>query len=73
MLHYQSATPKRTKVWSNSHMICKLDLGAITREMIAACTVKSTDTYVDSSGKKRYKGNANLKRTQCLNSVWENF
>ena len=66
MLKFLSATPKRTKCWSSSPSIAALNLGPITKQAIKACTVKSTDVYVDKRGKKRYKGNKNLKSTQSL-------
>ena len=31
-----------------------------------ACTTSTVDTYVDAAGKKRYKGNGNLKKSQQL-------
>ena len=65
MLRYKSKTPKRTKVWSNSHIIAQLDLGPITREEMQACTIKTVTRSV-SGGKKKWTANKYLKETQSL-------
>ena len=65
MMKYKSRTPKRTKVWSNSHIISRLDLGSITRSDMNASTVKTVDRWV-SGGKKKWKANQHLKQTQSL-------
>ena len=66
MLHFASPTPKRTSLYSNSSYVDLFDLGSITREQIKACKVRSTDSYIDAKGKKRFKGNKHLKNTQYL-------
>lgn len=54
---------KRTWVWSNRQNFACLDLGAMTQQ--EKNTSKQTTTrYKDRMGRVRFKGNANLKRSQ---------
>ena len=59
MKHYDSATPKRTRVWSSSWAIKNLDLGALRKEDMRCCRAKT----VTRKGKK-FTGNKRLKGTQ---------
>lgn len=63
MRKYNSISWKRTWVWSLSRHISDLDLGPLTAEERAE-SVATTEKYQDSKGRKRYKGNVNLKRSQ---------
>ena len=63
-LHFGSGSPKRTRVWSNSWEIRRLDLGPVSKAMIAACEIKTVKKYVDGSGKSRFSGSSSLKGTQ---------
>ena len=58
-------TPKRTYVLSNTHLIKSLDSGAMKRKELHS-EVSTTDRYESQDGRKRFKGNANLKGTQFL-------
>ena len=58
-------TAKRTYVLSNSHLIKSLDSGAMKRKELYS-EVSTTDRYESQDGRKRFKGNANLKGTQFL-------
>lgn len=65
MRKYSSMSWKRTWVWSTTNRIASLDLGPLT-ETEKESSEKTTTTYRDRRGKKRFKGNANLKRSQYL-------
>lgn len=64
MLSYGSRSPKRTKCWSSSMAVGLMDKGPISKRQIKACATKTVDRWIDSKGRKCYKGNANLKVTQ---------
>ena len=56
---------KRTWLWSNSRAIGSCDLGPMTPH--ERSTARPTTTrYRDKKGKLRFKGNANLKKSQTL-------
>ena len=56
---------KRTWLWSNSRSIGALDKGRLTRQ--ERNTARPTTTrYRDKSGKLKFKGNGNLKKSQKL-------
>ena len=59
------STAKRTFVVSNLPRISFLDCGSMTRSQLSS-TVETTTTYVSKDGRKRFKGNANLKATELL-------
>lgn len=63
MRKFGSMSFKRTWIWSISNRIGSLDLGSLT-EREKRGTVPTTTRYKDKNGKVRFKGNANLKRSQ---------
>ena len=65
MKWFRHPTPKRTTVYSSSPLIKELDMGPLTRNHLTP-EVQTTDRYQNGSGKARFKGNKNLKGTQCL-------
>ena len=65
MKWFQHPTPKRSLVISNSPLIRVLDKGSMTRAELESSVV-TTDRYLNKKGERRFKGNANLKSTQCL-------
>ena len=71
MAFFNSKTPKRTSLWSNSKQIRKFWLGKLTKEIRQSLKknnpdFKTTVTYVDSQGKKRFHGTKSLRSTQNL-------
>ena len=71
MAFFNSKTPKRTSLWSNSKQIRKFWLGKLTKEVRQSLKknnpdFKTTVTYVDSQGKKRFHGTKSLRSTQNL-------
>lgn len=58
-------TPKRSFVLSNTHLVGQLDKGPMKRKALES-EISTTDTYVTKDGRKRFKGNSNLKSTQFL-------
>lgn len=65
MRKFGSMSFKRTWVWSCSKRICELDMGCLTPSEKNG-SLQTTTRYVDKSGKRRFKGNALLKRSQWL-------
>ncbi|CAK9088197.1 unnamed protein product [Durusdinium trenchii] len=63
MRKYLSMSWKRTWVWGNTRRIAGLDLGPMT-DQEREDSEPTTTTYIDAAGKKRFKGNPNLKRSQ---------
>lgn len=59
-------TPKRTVLYSNTTWISNLSFAGKMKKADLETTVKTTDKYVDSQGKTRFKGNSNLRSTQHL-------
>ena len=68
MRKFAAMSWKRTWVWSVSRKISCLDLGKLTRQEKAGCQ-RTTTRYRDAKGKLRFKGNSNLKKSQCLPSL----
>ena len=71
MAFFNSKTPKRASLWSNSKQIRKFWLGKLTKEIRQSLKknnpdFKTTVTYVDSQGKKRFHGTKSLRSTQNL-------
>lgn len=62
----QHPTPKRTILFSNSPTFGMFSFAARLSKMQLATDTKTTDRYINGSGKKRFKGNGKLKQTQCL-------
>ena len=58
-------TPKRSFVLANTHLVGQLDTGKMKRKALES-EISTTDTYVSKDGRKRFKGNGNLKATQFL-------
>ena len=65
MKHYKSLTPKATILWSNSSAVSKFDLGPLSKSALRS-SVRTTDRWTDSSGRKCFKGNKHLRGTQTL-------
>jgi len=62
MRGFGAKTPKRTTLWSNSSGIrC---FCTSKRSMYKPGVHKLADTYLDSVGRKRFKGNRNLRQSQ---------
>lgn len=68
MLHYGGPTPKRHYCYSNSRHIGKLWRGRLVgwakRPKGERERKKTTTTYQGRDGKRRFKGNALLKRSE---------
>lgn len=62
MRAFGSPTPKRTTLWSNSSGIRYFCTSKKARGKSKG--PKLADTYIDKAGKKRYKGNGNLRKSQ---------
>lgn len=58
-------TAKRTIVLASTHLIKSLDCGPMKRKALESA-ISTTDTYESKDGRKRFKGNTNLKGTQLL-------
>lgn len=69
MRAFKHPTPKRTVVFSSSALIKKLDRGSMKRAELQG-DVSTTDRYTNKNGQVKFKGNKNLKGTQCLGIVW---
>lgn len=59
-------TPKRTVLYSNSPSISMFSFAAKMTKLKLKAETKTTDSYTNQAGQKRFKGNKNLKGTQCL-------
>lgn len=71
MAHYNSASPKRTTLWSNNKAISRFWLGKLTKTDRAEIKRKHPDfktvvKYIDKSGRRGYHGTKQLKSTQRL-------
>lgn len=67
MRHFGSPTPKRSKAYSNSKVIGKLNQGRLKRaDAYVPPEDRTTDQYTDQAGRKRYKGSKKLKSSQHL-------
>ncbi|CAL1163803.1 unnamed protein product [Cladocopium goreaui] len=62
----QHPTPKRTILFSNSRWISLFSFAARMKKHQLRSQIETTDTYFNKEGKKRFKGNASLKKTQTL-------
>ena len=69
MKKHMSLTWKPTWLWSTSSRIRELDLGPLTAEERRKSEVETTVRYVGKDGKRRFKGTAALKGTQCAGSI----
>lgn len=73
MLHYGSPTPKKSYLFSNSRHVSQIYMGKLRGWSKKKRALKATGQshelvtkYTDSQGKRRWKGNAQLK-----GSEWE--
>lgn len=64
MRGWGSATPKRTTLWPNSTAVRYFATTAKARGKKSM--VQLADIYFDSAGRKRYKGNRNLRGSQSM-------
>lgn len=69
MAFFNSKSPKRTSLWSNSRYIRKFWLGKLTKEKKAELNRKNSGfktviKYTDKQGKKRFHGSKQLRSTQ---------
>lgn len=60
--------PKRTLLVSNSERVNRLRTGKLVKGLHTS-SVKTTEKYVDGSGRVRFKGTGQLKSTQTLVSM----
>jgi len=65
MGHYNHPTPKKTTLVSNSEQIAVLGKGKMSKSQ-KRTDFKTAVTYLDSKGRKRYKGTPQLRSTQNL-------
>ena len=77
MCFYNSKTPKRTSLWSNSKYIQRFWLGKLTKKGREYLKRKHGDfktviKYTDKSGRKRFHGSKQLRSTQNLVSQYRN-
>jgi hypothetical protein len=70
MRGFGSRTPKRTTIWSNSSAIRFFTTSKKARRVVDR---KLADSYVDGAGRKRFKGNANLRKSQYFGYLYDNF
>lgn len=67
MGHFGSSTPKRHYAFANSAQIHRVDMGKLEGwKSDPRIKKKSADRYRDAAGQLRYKGNENLRGTECL-------
>ena len=67
MKHWGHPNPKRSVVWASTPLIRMLSLGSLIGEQRKS-TLKCAEAYVDSRGKRCYKGLKTLKKTGPLGS-----
>jgi hypothetical protein len=70
MRGFGSKTPKRTTIWSNSSAVRFFTTSKKARKVVGR---KLADTYMDSKGRKRFKGNGNLRKSQYHGSQINTF
>ena len=68
MKHYGAPTPKRHYMMANSPWYTKLDRGPLKRkkDMPVLPRVVTVQKYIDSAGKRRWKGTKLLRQTESL-------
>ena len=64
MGHYTARTPKRHVLFANSPAIGLFDLGCLSKKARKPDAPKTCVSYVDSRGRRRYKGTKHLKSTE---------
>lgn len=62
-------TAKRTVCYSNSSLIARLDMGSLKRTDLVTGVATCERYIAKCNGKKRFKGTAALKGTQCLGLI----
>lgn len=65
MKHYNCKTPKRTRLWSWSWGVSIFNKGSLRKKTLKS-TIKTSESYTDSKGVRRWKGTSALKGTQFL-------
>ena len=73
MMFFNSKSPKRTSLWSNSRHICRFWMGKLTRKLREDLKKKypafsTTIKYKNKAGKTRFHGSKQLRSTQNLAS-----
>ena len=73
MMFFNSKSPKRTSLWSNSRHICRFWMGKLTRKLREDLKKKYPDfsttiKYKNKAGKTRFHGSKQLRSTQNLAS-----
>ena len=75
MLHYTSPSPKPLFAYSNSAAVAQLNMGKLVnwkKQKASAVKggyhIQTCETYYDASGRKRFKGTKQLRRTEFL--IW---
>lgn len=63
MRHWGSESPKRTVLWSNSLLVRGFATPKLAPKDKKDC-IRLCDQYQDGSGRKRFKGNPNLRKSQ---------
>lgn len=63
---YGAPSAKRHKAFSNNPWVHKYNLGKLKNKFKKDKTFKPVVQYTDHSGKRRWKGTAQLKQTQIL-------
>lgn len=70
MKHFNSLSPKRTRLWSHSWGVSFFNRGKLGKKK-GKCKGKTSTTkiYFDKQGKKRFTAASGLKQTQNLTST----
>lgn len=63
MAHFKASTAKRQWAFSNSRTVGRLDKGRLVGWK---SSIRTTEVYLDKTGKKRWKGTSQLKKTEPL-------
>lgn len=66
MHHYGHPNDKRTKLWSPSYYVALFNQGPLKKNKQTKKAAATAVKYIDGSGKLRFKGTAELKKTQLL-------
>ena len=66
MAHYGSTTAKRHYLFANTPVVSQLDRGKLVGWKKVEKNKQTAKRYRDSTGKLRYQGTSQLKKTQIL-------
>ena len=66
MAHYGSSTAKRHYLFANNPVVSQLDRGKLVGWKKVGENKQTAVRYRDTSGKLRFKGTSQLKKTQIL-------